>query len=513
MRCPHCNAEIDPSITFCPECGKSVDPLIGQRFAEKYVLQKKIGEGGFGAVYAAEEKRFERQVAIKILHPRVLRDPSALARFRQEWIALSRLEHAAALRLFDVGQTDDGLVWMATELLSGRTLEEHLHEKQKLSLTEALHILKPIFEVLSEAHQKGIIHRDLKPANIFLLQNNQSKLLDFGVAKLAGGSLTMAGLTLGTPKYMAPEQWESSAQVTVAADIYSLGVILYRALSGRLPWREEATNPLSFYQEAPLDLQQAMPECSAALRDVVMKSLDRSPSARFSSVMDLFRALESTIVISKPAETLQLIKPTPSPRRNLWLAAPAVIVVAFLLRPSGSSEKTFSSDPGVAMVQRAELECERGEAQSCSLLATFYESGSHVPKDAARASSLRERACKLAPGLSCDNLAFMLLSSQPPNRARAKEILQFSCDAKHGSSCTNLAAQFYAAGAAEEDKGKFLHSLERGCEFGSAEACFSAANHFSSSIPSELKKAKEFFERSCQLGHSGACREATKIEE
>lgn len=219
------------------------DPLIGTVINQRFKVIERIGEGGMGAVYRAEQIGMSRSIAVKVLLRELTENETVLRRFHLEALAVSKLRHPNTIQIFDFGETEDGLLYIAMELLQGRPLVDVLRKEKQLSVKSALHVIAQVAMSLREAHSKGIVHRDLKPDNIFLEtvdgDPHFAKVLDFGVAKVAEGdgkqkTLTQAGAIFGTPKYMSPEQ-SRGVETDARSDIYSMGVILYELLSGRVP--------------------------------------------------------------------------------------------------------------------------------------------------------------------------------------------------------------------------------------------------------------------------------------
>ena len=269
------------------------DPLIGLTLDEKYYLEERLGEGGMGTVYRARHLLMDRPVAIKVLHPQFVDNEAARARFQLEARAAVLLHHANAVSVTDFGQTSDGLVYIVMELLEGRTLREILVKEAPLETARATSIMLQTSAAVAAAHNAGIIHRDLKPSNILVTQSADApavvKVLDFGIAKLAADILddddasaaTLPGTPIGTPRYMAPEQYEGR-DLTPAADVYSLGVILYEMLTGMAPFTgmSPVEIALKHANDAPLpprDIVAAIPE---DVERVVMFALEKQPEAR-----------------------------------------------------------------------------------------------------------------------------------------------------------------------------------------------------------------------------------------
>jgi serine/threonine protein kinase len=271
--------------------GNMVDTgkILGTVLDGRWRLLRKIGEGGMGRVFEAEHVEIPRRVAIKILHAVYSRTPEVVARFRNEARAASKIGHPNIVEITDSGTTVDGSFYFVMELLEGVDLAERLKNEQRLPVEEALGIAVQAAHALSAAHQVNIVHRDLKPENIFLIPRdgnpNFVKVLDFGIAKSLTESsekkLTSHGMAMGTPEYMAPEQAAGKSS-DGRADIYSLGAVLYEMLSGRAPIEGENLMEILMRKatEDPVDLSQLRPDVPAAVSQVVMRMLARTPETR-----------------------------------------------------------------------------------------------------------------------------------------------------------------------------------------------------------------------------------------
>ena len=269
---------------------------------DRYRLIRRIGKGGFSTVWEAEHIELGHIVAIKILDASRQSEES-IARFLREAQALTRLRHPCAVKVFDRGHTAAGDLWIAMELLAGGTLEDRLRAGV-LAPAELVALLEPICELLTEAHEQGIVHRDLKPENIMLVPAPgggwSPRLFDFGIATLRGDdALTHPDLISGTPRYMAPEQWQGLRFADACSDVYSLGVIAYQCLSGVLP--VEANGALAWINkhryEAPRELTAAMAvhRLPAGMSAAVMKALAKDPDHRQQTALELWRELSSAL--------------------------------------------------------------------------------------------------------------------------------------------------------------------------------------------------------------------------
>jgi serine/threonine protein kinase len=285
--------------------------LIGQTLAQRYRITRVLAQGGFCQVYEAEDTTLQNRVAIKILSPEEHPNLEAVERFHREAFIIGQLHHPCVVKALDRGEAES-FMWLAMERVEGETLEARLRRGQLLSEGELLALLRPICEVLEEAHHKWIIHRDLNTTNIMLLpqpnQNILPKILDFGMASLKEASkLTDPNQVSGTPCYMSPEQWQSLSFADARSDIYSLGVICFEALSGKLPF--EASSPVSWlkmHQSATLlSLSSAMGERSHSteLERIIAKALSKNPDDRYQSAMALWKAL-ATVKVQEEVPTL-----------------------------------------------------------------------------------------------------------------------------------------------------------------------------------------------------------------
>ena len=201
-----------------------------------YAIRSQLGQGGMGVVYLAQDPRLRRQVAIKLLPPDLTRDDTAKRRFRQEAQAASALDHPNICTIFEINETADGQLYLVMARYEGETLKERI-ARGPLALDDAIDFSTQVAQGLAEAHSAGIVHRDIKPANLLVTKSGTVKILDFGLAKLAGSEgVTQTGTTVGTVAYMSPEQARGE-EVDHRTDIWSLGVVLYEMLSGQPPFQ------------------------------------------------------------------------------------------------------------------------------------------------------------------------------------------------------------------------------------------------------------------------------------
>jgi serine/threonine-protein kinase len=313
MECLACHAPNIDGARFCEKCGAplpqetAADPLIGQIIGGRYKVIGVLGEGGMGRVYHAEQRMGTsvRKVAVKTLLSQFAKDPQTVARFMREVGTVSELEHPNTIKVYDFGQTDSGELYIAMELLQGQSLDEILASGQPLPPERVDRIVGQVCGSLQEAHDKGIVHRDLKPANIFLTtragEEDVVKVLDFGIAKKADSKdskqeqkLTQQGTILGTPPYMSPEQF-TGKELDPRSDIYSLGVVVYEMLTGRLPF--DADTPWQWMtahmtaQPFPFETIPAAANVPLKMRQAVHRALAKEKEQRPSTARDFYEDL------------------------------------------------------------------------------------------------------------------------------------------------------------------------------------------------------------------------------
>jgi len=287
--CSQCKLKYPDDSAACFLCGGALvalqDPLIGVTIAGRYQIEEVLGQGGMATVYAARHRLVDRPCAVKVMSPQFTRNEVIRERFRREAKAAQKLAHPNIIEIFDQGETPDGHVYLVMELLRGETLADVL-EHGKVPLDRGLPIMIQIARALARAHDLEVIHRDLKPENIFLARGpngtDQVKLLDFGIARsMQDSRLTGAGEVFGTPQYMAPERI-TSIEAGPAADLYSLGVIIYEMVTGTFPF--DATDITTYFikhlKEEPVSPKKHDPSIPDALERLVMECLAKDAKDR-----------------------------------------------------------------------------------------------------------------------------------------------------------------------------------------------------------------------------------------
>jgi eukaryotic-like serine/threonine-protein kinase len=271
---------------------------IGDILAGKYRVEKVLGIGGMGMVVAAMHLELDQEVALKFMLPEAMASAQAMDRFLREARAAVRLRSEHICRVLDVGRLDNGAPYIVMELMEGRDFAHVIAAHGAMPVTDAVDHVIQAMEGLAEAHAQGIVHRDLKPGNLFVTIDNEGaplvKVLDFGISKSSlGGAATKTGDIMGSPAYMAPEQMASSKDVDARADIWALGVILYQAITGGLPFEGDTLpalcmSVLNATPPAPSQIRAGLPP---GLADVVMRCLEKQPDRRYASVAALAEAL------------------------------------------------------------------------------------------------------------------------------------------------------------------------------------------------------------------------------
>ncbi|HEV7501713.1 MAG TPA: response regulator [Vicinamibacteria bacterium] len=275
----------------------------------RYRLEARVGAGNFGTVYKARHLELDHTVAVKVLQSSAMTDPDAMTRFRREGITACRVRHPNAVGVLDFGITSRGVAYLVMELLAGYPLEDEIKGGRVLPLGRALRIVSAVGEALAVAHRAGIVHRDIKPGNVFLHQaggQEVPKVLDFGIAKIAGAAalqqrVTLEGWIVGTPVYMAPERF-GSEEITGEADVYSAGIMLYQMLTGRLPFDADS-DPMSVAMkhkhDEPPRLRALRPDAPAAVEEAILSALRKHPSQRPTAAQ--FAALLQAALPPSPA--------------------------------------------------------------------------------------------------------------------------------------------------------------------------------------------------------------------
>ncbi len=374
MKCSKCQCDNPDATNFCGKCGVPLTadariadsltktlatplPIIskGSLIAGKYRIIEEIGQGGMGVVYRAEDIKLKRCIALKFLPPHLMGSSELKGRFLVEAQAAAALSHPNICVIYEVGESEER-PYIAMEYVDGETLRDKI-KNEPLKPEEALDIVTQVAAGLGEAHRKGIIHRDIKSANIMVTEKGQAKVMDFGLAKLRGGSsLTKSQTTLGTVAYMSPEQARGE-ELDGRTDLWSLGVVLYEMLAGELPFKGDHDQTVihAILHREPKPLGKIRPGLPPGLEEIVLQTLDKDPVQRYQTMEELREDLEAV------AEGLKPLKAKRRLRRKIFglngiyllLAALAVILVLFGLNVGGLRDQVFgrkgSAEPAIRL--------------------------------------------------------------------------------------------------------------------------------------------------------------------
>jgi eukaryotic-like serine/threonine-protein kinase len=318
--CPRCQRRFDDGVRFCPVDGTQVEPVgqprdrnIGRMLLHQFELREVCGRGAMGTVYLAYQHTMDRVVAVKVLRRELLQEPDVVRRFLREARAAAKLQHPNIVTVHLVGETEDGLPFIVMEYVDGVSLEAICEAQGPQPLARVINLGKQIATALGEAHHAGIVHRDLKPANILVTDRSrvadQVKVLDYGIAKIVEGIdsdqsvATKDGMIFGTPHYIAPEQ-ATGGDIDRRADLYSLGVILFRLVTGRLPFEGTAGMQvvLKHLREQPPKPRELMPELPAGMEALILDLLAKDRALRPADAEAVMVALDAIAAAAPPSQ-------------------------------------------------------------------------------------------------------------------------------------------------------------------------------------------------------------------
>jgi SH3-like domain-containing protein len=324
----------------------------------QYQIIEEIGRGGMAVVYKAWQPSLNRHVAIKVLPPQLTFDTTFVQRFQQEASAAARLEHPNIVTIHDVGE-EAGIRYIVMQLLEGQPLNELIQREGQMGLERVAGIMAQVASALDYAHEQGFVHRDVKPSNIIVGSDGQATLTDFGIAKAAEGTkLTRTGTVMGTAEYMSPEQAKGEA-VSRATDVYSLGIVVYEMLAGRVPFKADSTPAILHMQayERPQPVRAHAPQLPRGVDGVLAKALAKNPAERFSSAGELAGALQE-VIEGKPFRYVEpepptIAAPTVGRKRTSWLMpvlGGAVVLALVAAAAFGLGSRGGRSTPSATVV-------------------------------------------------------------------------------------------------------------------------------------------------------------------
>jgi len=309
MKCPKCHFENLDDSKFCKECGTQIIsskdiPLTetletpieeltrGTTFADRYEIIEELGKGGMGKVYRVEDTKAKEEIALKLIKPEIAADKKTINRFRNELTTARKIRHKNICGMYDLGE-EKGTHYITMEYVPGEDLKSFIRRSGQLAVGTTIRISKQVCEGLSEAHRLGVVHRDLKPSNIMIDKEGNARIMDFGIARsLKEKGITGAGMMVGTPEYMSPEQVEGK-EADQRADIYSLGVILYEMVTGRVPF--EGETPLSIAvkhkTEPPPDPKELNAQISEDFSRLILKFMEKDKENRYQSAEEILSEL------------------------------------------------------------------------------------------------------------------------------------------------------------------------------------------------------------------------------
>ena len=403
MKCHKCNADNPDTQRFCGECGTQLipteEPCIsptktletpteeltrGNTFANRYEIIEELGKGGMGKVYRVEDKKIKEEVALKLIKPEIASDKKTIERFSNELKIARKIAHRNVCRMYDLGE-EKGTHYITMEYVPGEDLKRLIRKVGQFHTAKTVSIAKQVCEGLAEAHRLGVVHRDLKPQNIMIDKDGNARIMDFGIARSVGGKgITGAGVMIGTPEYMSPEQAEVK-EVDQRSDIYSIGVILYEMTTGQLPFVGDTPLAVAMKHkgEAPQDPRELNPQIPEDLNHLILKCLEKDKERRYQSPEELLSELTK---IEKGIPTTERIVPKRKPTTSKEIAVsfilkklliPASVIIAlitagvivFKILPQKEAGPLQSGKRSIAVLPFEDLSPQKDQEYLCDGMA------------------------------------------------------------------------------------------------------------------------------------------------
>ncbi len=398
-QCPKCKAENPDESKFCNGCGLRLDSIdkmpapptqtlevpkeeltTGSTFAGRYQIIEEIGKGGMGKIYTVLDKDINAKIALKLIRPEIASDKKTIDRFRNELKTARDISHKNICRMYDINK-EDGSYYITMEYVSGEDLKSFIHRSGQLTIGTAIKIAQQVCDGLSEAHRLGVVHRDLKSSNIMIDKEGDARIMDFGIARsLEAKGITGSGVIIGTPEYMSPEQVEGK-ETDQRSDIYSLGIILYEMVTGRVPFEGDTpfTIGVKHKSEVPVDPKNLNNRIPENLSLVIMKCLEKDKNKRFQGVREVqYELTKIEEGIPTTVREVQKRKPLTSKEITVTfglkkLLTPALVVIALViialiiwklwLQKEVISQPPRS--PSIAVLPFEDLSAERDQGYFC----------------------------------------------------------------------------------------------------------------------------------------------------
>jgi serine/threonine protein kinase/Tfp pilus assembly protein PilF len=397
VKCTECKHENSENTLYCGQCGAQLPTLeepeitktletskeeltTGSTFAGRYQIIEELGKGGMGRIYKALDKEINAKVALKLIKPEISADDKTIQRFKNELKIAREITHKNVCRMYDLNKEGE-LYFISMEYVSGEDLKSFIRRSKQLATGTAITIAKQICEGLSEAHKSGVVHRDLKSSNIMIDKEGNARIMDFGIARpLLTTGLTDEGIIIGTPEYMSPEQVEGK-EIDQRSDIYSLGIILYEMVAGRVPF--EGDTPLTLgikhKKEIPRNPKKLNAQIPDGFDQVIMRCLEKDKTKRYQSARELHAELEK-IVKDFPATEMVSSKGKPFTSKeitvkfglkNLFIPALVIATLAIIaiviwqILPEWPALPQAPSQPSIAVLPFDDLSPQKNQEYFC----------------------------------------------------------------------------------------------------------------------------------------------------